>query len=74
MTKHMDEQFAEVKEELKTKVDKSTFLKSQDKVLEKIETISREQKKVLKIHNEALKEKKILSPQQAEEVDKLRVF
>jgi len=74
--------------ELVTKKDfddfKGTSLSKLDKILEGIEPLKQEkvmkdlqdknQKKVLEIHNNALKDGKILSAEQVSEIDKLRVF
>jgi len=59
-------------------------LKGQDEIITKLDTLLREktvgdeqnkrQKKVLEIHNGALKSSKILSEQQSTEIDGLRVF
>jgi len=63
---------------------KNEILTGQDEILEKLTTLLQEktvgdeqdkrQKKVLEIHNTALKSKGVLSPKQALEIDKLRVF
>jgi len=69
------EEFAEFKDE---------FFDKQDEILTKLDALSQEktigdeqdkrQKKVLEIHNTALKNKGILSKDQGLEIDKLRVF
>lgn len=63
---------------------KSEILTGQDKILEKLDILLTEKPikdaqdkrktKVLQIHNDALKSNKILSEQQATEIDGLRVF
>ena len=63
---------------------KDKSLSKLDKILEKLEPILQEktikdeqdkrQKKVLEIHNNALKKSKILSDKQSLEIDELRVF
>lgn len=63
---------------------KDEILKGQDEILQKLDPLTEEktigdeqdkrQKKVLEIHNDALKKSKILSEEQASEIDKLRVF
>ena len=63
---------------------KNEILTGQDKILEKLNILldektigdkqDKRQKKVLEIHNDALKSSKILSEEQASEIDKLRVF
>ena len=63
---------------------KDTSLSKLDKILEGIEPLKQEKvmkdlqdgnrKKVLEIHNNALKNNKILSEEQVLEIDKLRVF
>lgn len=63
---------------------KSEILTGQDKILEKLDVIlsekpvkdAQDKRKtdVLKIHNEALKTSKILSDEQASEIDRLQVF
>ena len=59
-------------------------LRGQDEIITKLDTLLQEkivgdeqnirQKKVLEIHNSALKSNKILSEQQSTEIDGLRVF
>lgn len=63
---------------------KNEILEGQDEILEKLTALSQEktvedeqdkrQKKVLEIHNNALKKNKVLSTQEVSEVDELRVF
>jgi len=63
---------------------KDEILTGQDEILEKLGTLLQEktvgdeqnkrQKKVLEIHNIALKKSKILSVEQASQIDKLRAF
>ena len=63
---------------------KNEVLAGQDKMLGMLTTLTQEktigdeqdkrQKKVLEIHNTAMKSKGVLSPDQALEIDKLRVF
>ena len=63
---------------------KNEILTGQDEILEKLTAFSQEKtiggeqdkrrKKVLEIHNNALKKNKILSEEQVSEIDKLRVF
>jgi len=63
---------------------KNEILTGQDQILKELKDLSQEktvndaqdkrQKKVLEIHNNALKSNKILSDEQAVEIDKLRVF
>ena len=63
---------------------KNEILTGYDTILEKLNTISQEKtigdeqdkrhKKVLEIHDNALKNNKILSQEQASEIDGLRVF
>ena len=63
---------------------KDDILKFEDKALKDLEDLKQEktmadgqdkrQKKVLEIHNDALKTGKILSEQQTSEIDGLRVF
>ena len=63
---------------------KDEFLTGQDEILTKLNILldektvgdeqDKRQKKVLEIHNNALKSNKILSDEQAVEIDKLRVF
>jgi len=63
---------------------KSEILTGQDVIMGKLDKLlgektvgdeqDRRQKKVLEIHNDALKTSKILSEQQATEIDGLRVF
>ena len=65
-------------------VFKNDILDGQDKIMEKLDMLIQEktigdeqdkgQKKVLEIHNNALKKSKILSEKEALEIDKLRVF
>jgi hypothetical protein len=63
---------------------KDEILTGQDEILEKLNILldektvgdeqDKRQKKVLEIHNNALKKSKILSEEQVSEIDKLRVF
>ncbi len=63
---------------------KNEILTGQDEILEKLSVLSQEktvggeqdkrQKKVLEIHNNALKKNKVLSEGQVSEIDELRVF
>jgi len=63
---------------------KNEILTGQDEILEKLTAFSQEKtiggeqdkrrKKILEIHNNALKKNKILSEEQVSEIDKLRVF
>ena len=63
---------------------KDEILTGQDKILKELKTLTQEktvndaqderQKKVLEIHNNALKKNQILSDQEATEINKLRVF
>jgi len=65
-------------------VTKDEFLTGQDEILTKLNILldektvgddqNKRQKKVLEIHNAALKNNKILSQEQASEIDGLRVF
>jgi len=78
---YMEERFATKDDLIKFKDE---ILTGQDKILGLLTSSSQEktvgddqdkrQKKVLEIHNTALKEKGVLSPGQALEIDKLRVF
>jgi len=76
-----------VDEKLEGKADKESankILSSQDEIITKLDVLLQEktigdeqdkrQKKVLQIHNNALKSKEILSPQETTEIDNLRVF
>lgn len=63
---------------------KDEFLTGQDEILTKLNILldektigdeqDKRQKKVLEIHNNALKKSNILSEEQASKIDKLRVF
>lgn len=63
---------------------KSEILTGQDQILKELKALTGEktikdaqeirQKKVLEIHNNALKDSKILSAEQATEIENLRVF
>ena len=78
---YMEERFATKKELTEFK---SESFNKQDEILAKLTALSQEktvgdeqdkrQKKVLGIHNNALKNKGILSKDQSLEIDKLRVF
>ncbi len=78
---YMEETFATKKEFDEFKNDMAGF---KDEALTKLSTLTQEktvgeeqdkrQKKVLQIHNNALKSKGVLSKEQALEIDKLRVF
>jgi hypothetical protein len=84
----MDKEIEKLSEVFATKEDliefKDEILTGQDEILEKLGILLQEktvgdeqdkrQKKVLEIHNNALKKNKILSENQVSEIDKLRVF
>lgn len=76
-----------VDERLESKADRETtdkILTNQDEIITKLDKLLQEktigdeqdkrQKKVLQIHNKALKKKKILSFEESAEIDSLRVF
>ncbi|MCX6723548.1 MAG: hypothetical protein NT155_00025 [Candidatus Staskawiczbacteria bacterium] len=83
-----DNDIEKLKETFATKDDviefKDEILTGQDEILQKLNILldektvgdnqDKRQKKVLEIHNVALKSSKILSEEQAIEIDKLRVF
>ncbi len=83
----IDNRFDKIETKLDNKADKEItdkILASQDEIITKLDTLLQEktigdeqdkrQKKVLEIHNSALKSNKILSENQASEIDGLRVF
>ena len=87
LIEYLDEKFSTIETKLDKKADKEItdkILDSQDEIITKLNTLLQEktvgdeqdkrQKKVLEIHNEALKTNKILSEQQATEIDGMRVF
>jgi len=83
-----DEDIQKISEVFATKDDvlefKDEILTGQDEILEKLNILldektvgdaqDKRQKKVLEIHNNALKKNKILSETEISEIDKLRVF
>lgn len=85
LVEFLDGKFDKIDEKF-TEIDKfrEESLKGQDEIITKLDTLLQEktvgdeqdkrQKKVLEIHNDVLKTGKILSEQQATEIDGLRVF
>lgn len=87
LVEYLDEKFNKIETKLDNKADKEItdkILTSQDEIITKLDTILQEktigdeqnkkQKKVLEIHNSALKSNKILSEEQSTEIDGLRIF
>lgn len=85
LVEFLDGKFNKIDEKF-SEIDKfrEESLKGQDEIITKLDTLLQEkvigdeqdknQKKVLEIHNNALKSNKILSEQQSAEIDDLRVF
>ena len=83
-----DKDIKKLSEVFATKEDvvefKNEILNGQDEIMEKLDILIQEktigdeqdkrQKKVLEIHNNALRKTKVLSEKEASEIDKLRVF
>ena len=80
----MKDDLERIESKLEDKLGRTEFLKSQDEILTELKSLRQEKTmadgqdkrktKVLEIHNTALKSNKILSEQQATEIDGLRAF
>lgn len=85
LVEFLDGKFNKIDEKF-SEIDKfrEESLKGQDEIITKLDTLLQEKtvgdeqdkrkKRVLEIHNDALKSNKILSEQQSTEIDGLRVF